>query len=157
MDYELERCSRHCVSSGRELTPGEAFYSVLVAEGAELHRYDYSAEAWRGPPENAIGWWRSQIPGRNAKRKHWAPNDVMLEVFDELADQPDKQDVRYVLALLLVRRRVLRQEDREVDQQGREVMVLYCPRREATYQVPVLTPNQPRIDEIQEDLTRLLE
>ena len=36
MDYEVQRCSRHCAESGRELAPGEAFYSVLVAEGAEL-------------------------------------------------------------------------------------------------------------------------
>ncbi len=157
MDYEVQRCSRHCAESGRELAPGEAFYSVLVAEGAELRRYDYSLQTWKGPPKDAVGWWKSQIPDRGAARKHWAPNDVMLQFFDELAEQPQKQDIRYVLGLLLVRRRVMRLEESQADAQGREVMVLYCPRREATYQVPAVVPDESRIEEIQEELARLLQ
>ncbi len=157
MDYEVQRCSRHCAKSGRELAPGESYYSVLVAEGAELQRYDYSADAWQGPPEEAVGWWKARIPDRDASRMHWAPNDVMLQFFDELAGQPEKQDMRYVLALLLVRRRVMRLEESDTDQQGREVLVLYCPRRDATYQVSAVSPEPSRIDEIQQELVRLLE
>ena len=157
MEYKVQRCTRHCEASDRELLPGETFYSVLVAEGAEVQRHDYSAEAWTGPPDGAVGWWKSQIPDRNANRKHWAPNDVMLQFFDELGEQPDREDVRYVLALLLVRRRVMRLEETDVDEQGREVLALYCPRREATYHVPAASPQQSRIDEIQEELAKLLE
>jgi hypothetical protein len=157
MDYEVQRCSRCCAGSGRELAPGEGFYSVLVAEGAELRRYDYSTEMWKGPPKEAIGWWKSQIPDPHSGQRHWAPNDVMLQFFDELAQQPERQEFRYVLALLLVRRRVMRLEDSLVDAEGREVMVLYCPRREAAYQVPVVMPEQLRIEEIQQELVRLLE
>ncbi len=157
MDYEIQRCTRHCATTGRELAPGEAFYSVLRAEGADLLRLDYGSDAWQGPPEDAIGWWKSQIPDRSTQRKHWAPNDVMLQFFDELAEQPDKQDMRYVLALLLVRRRVMRLEESEVDEQGREIVVLYCPRRDATYRLAVATPSPSRADEIQEELAKLLE
>lgn len=157
MDYEVQRCSRHCAKSGRELAPGEPYYSVLMAEGAEVRRYDYSADAWQGPPEEAVGWWKAQIPDRNANRMHWAPNDVMLQFFDELAGQPEKQDMRYVLALLLVRRRVMRLEESDTDQRGGEVLVLYCPRRDATYQVSAVSPEPSRIDEIQQELVRLLE
>jgi hypothetical protein len=157
MDYEVQRCSRRCAGSGRELAPGETFYSVLISEEAELRRCDYSAEMWKGPPAEAIGWWKSQIPDRHASRRHWAPNDVMLQFFDELSDQPHRQDMRYVLALLLVRRRVMRLEESQTDAEGREVMVLYCPRRETTYQVPSAVPEKSRVDEIQEELARLLE
>jgi len=157
MEYEVQRCTRHCAASGRELIPGEEFYSVLAAEGSELNRHDYSAEAWQGPPEQAVGWWKSQIPDRAGRRKHWAPNDVMLQFFDELAEQGDKRDMRYVLALLLVRRRVMRLEDNETDDQGHDVMVLHCPRRDATYKIPAVVPNRRRIEEIQEELARLLE
>ena len=157
MDYEIQRCTRHCAETGRELAPGESFYSVLRAEGADLQRYDYAADTWQGPPEDAIGWWKSQIPDSGAQRKHWAPNDVMLQFFDELAEQPDKQDMRYVLALLLVRRRVMRLEESEVDEHRREIVVLYCPRRETTYRIPATVPPQSRAEEIQEELAKLLE
>ncbi len=157
MDYEIQRCSRHCETTGRELSPGESFYSVLLAEGDRPVRHDYSTDAWQGPPENAVGWWKSQIPDRHAKGMHWAPNDVMLQFFDELAEQPDKADMRYVLSLLLVRRRVMRLEQSQLDDQGRETMVLYCPRRETTHNIRAVTPDPSRVEAIQQELAQLLE
>ena len=156
MDYEVQRCTRHCAKSGRDLAPGEEFYSVLSAEGADVVRRDYAVEVWEGPPEGAVGWWKSQMPSPDANRVRLAPNDVMLELFDQLDEQPEKCDMRYVLALLLVRRRVVRMEEPERDEDGREVLVLYCPRREATYRVPAITPDDDRVDEIQQELATLL-
>jgi len=157
MDYEVQRCTRHCFATDRELAPGESFYSALVADGAELRRQDYSEDAWQGPPEGAIGWWKSSVASRQVKRQEWAPNDVMLDFFEQLAEQPQRQETCYVLGLLLVRRRVMRPEETEKDERGREVMVLYCPRRDATYKVPVVVPEASRVEEIQEELARLLE
>jgi len=156
IDYEVQRCTRHCVVTGRELQPGEIFYSTLTAEGANVVRRDYSIEAWQGPPEGVLGWWKSRMPERDARKLHWAPNDVMLELLEGLEGQPDKQDLRYVLALLLIRRRVVRLEETERDEAGREVSVLYCPRRETTYRVVSVVPDAERTAEIQEELVRLL-
>ncbi|NUQ60943.1 MAG: hypothetical protein HUU20_00535 [Pirellulales bacterium] len=156
MDYEVKRFSRHCAETGRELAPGEEFHSVLIAAGADLERKDYSAEAWQGPPEGAIGWWKSQVPSSETRRMTWAPNDVLLQFFEELEQQADKQDMRYVLALLLVRRRVMRLDESEKDEAGREVMVLYCPRRDMTYRAPAVIPEESRIEAIQDELAQLL-
>jgi hypothetical protein len=157
MDYEIQHSTRRCATTGREFAPGETYYSVLVGEGAELKRYDYAAEAWKGPPEEAIGWWKSQVPQPAARKKHWAPNDVMLHFWDELAEQTDKWDMRYVLTLLLVRRRVFRLEEEKRDAGGPELLVVYCPRRETTYEVPAVTPSPPRVEQIQEELAALLQ
>ncbi len=157
MDYDVQRCTRHCHVSDRELAPGEEYFSALVPEGGDVVRLDYSTDAWPGPPENAIGWWKSKIPDRSSQRKHWAPNDVMLQFFDELSEQPDRPDMRYVLALLMVRRRVFRLEEGEPDQPGDETLVVYCPRRETTYQVPVVVPDATRAQQIQDELAKLLE
>jgi hypothetical protein len=157
MDYEVQHSTRHCTATGREFAPGETYYSVLVAEGADLKRYDYAADAWQGPPAEAVGWWKSQIPDRSTTRKHWAPNDVMLQFWDELAEQPDKRDMRYVLTLLLIRRRVFRLEEDKADAEGRELLVVYCPRREATYEVSAVSPEPPRVEQIQAELAALLQ
>ncbi|MFW5693093.1 MAG: hypothetical protein ACOCWL_02655 [Thermoguttaceae bacterium] len=158
MEFEIQRCTRHCAGTGRELLPGETFYSALVEKGSSVERLDYSEEAWTEPPENAIGWWKTQLPDPKVQRKQWAPNDVMLRLFDELAEQPEQQDVRYVLALLLVRRRVMRMEEAEPDEQaGEDTLVLYCPRRDETYRVPVVLPDAERAEEIQRQIAQLLE
>ncbi|HEX3996976.1 MAG TPA: hypothetical protein VHX65_00320 [Pirellulales bacterium] len=158
MDYDLQRSTRKCAKSGRDLASGEAFYSVLLSDGPKIVRHDYSAEAWSGPPEKSLGWWKSQTPPAESRTKkpQWAPNDVMLQLFDELAEQPDRADMRYVLALLLLRRRVLRLEETDGRDSQRETLLVYCPRRQAEYQVPVAMPDKSRAEEIQQDLARLL-
>ena len=55
----------------------------------------------------------------------------------------------------MVRRHILRLEDSE-DESGKEIMVLYCPRNEAEYRVPVVQPTQERINKIQSELELLL-
>ena len=136
---------------------GEEFYSVLATQGAAVERQDYSLEAWQGPPEGALGWWKSKIPTREAKKNRMAPSEVLLQLFQGLEAAADKQDMRYVLALLLIRRRVLRLEDTETDDQRQETMVLYCPRDEMTYRIRSLMPSDERTKEIQEELTKLLQ
>ena len=174
MDYEIHRSTRHCAKTGRELVPGEEFYSVLTEAGSALVREDFSAEAWEGPPAAAIGWWKSHVPSPDARKLHWAPNDVMLDLFEQLADDSRQADLRYVLALLLIRRRVMRLEDTErgeiIDEKidktidettgkeggVRETMVLYCPRRESEYRIAAVPPTAERASEIQRELARLL-
>lgn len=138
----------------REFRPGEWFYSVLVADGAEVLRRDYCAESWCGPPEKCIGWWKSRLPVETTNKPKLAPNEVLLELFDRWADEFDKQDARYVLALLLVRRRVMRIE--ETDEPAIGVLHVYCPRREMNYQVATVAPTSERIAEIQQELAELL-
>ena len=92
-----------------------------------------------------------------AGRPHWAPNDVMLNYFDRMLEDPTAEDARYVLALLLVRRRVLRVEGHEKDAQGREVIVLHCGRNEAQYRVAEVMPTPERAAAIQQQLSELLQ
>ena len=156
MDYDIHRPTRHCAKSGRELAEGETIYSVLRAKGASLERLDYCAEAWSGSPEGAIGWWKSQIPRRDAKKPHQTPTEVLLELFVALEQQPQRQDMRYVLALWLVRRRVLRWEQTEPGPDGAETMLLYCAHDESTHRVTTRLLTEERIAEIEAELSQLL-
>lgn len=155
-DYDVQRCSRKCAKTDRDLQPGELFFSALVPAGSNFKRLDFAADVWSEPPEGTIAWWKSQMPGIGTKRAHWAPNDALLEYFQSLEQDPTKADVRYVLALLLVRRRIVRWEHSESDDQNQEVMVLYCPRDETELRVPVQMPAPERVLEIQQELSRLL-
>ena len=102
LDFEVQRCTRCCAATERALEPGDECYSVLEIAGADVVRKDYCPEAWKGAPDAAFGWWKSRVPEPTAKKIKLAPNDVLLELFDQLADKSEQQDLRYVLALLLV-------------------------------------------------------
>jgi len=176
LDFDVGRLSRRCAATDRELAPGEVVYSVLVAEGADVVRRDYAAETWTEPPGDAIGWWRSRVPDPKAKAPAWAPNAILLNYFESL-DETSQADVRYVAALLLIRRRILAECDPEMEAEDAqsvdtetgqrrhaaastgmpESMRLQCPKTEKTFLVAKVEPTAERIAEISEELTRLLQ
>jgi hypothetical protein len=155
LDFQVQRFSRRCTRTDRELRPGEVYYSVLVAEGADVVRYDFCEAAWEGPPPGALGFWRARVPDAHGHQFHFAPHDVMLQYFARLADDPTKVDVCYIVALLLLRRRVVRLE--ETERVGdREFMVLVSPRTDQEYRIATVDVSPRRAQEIQEELAALL-
>jgi hypothetical protein len=156
-DFEIQRSSRLCAATERKLEPGEVFYSVLESHGADLIRKDFASEAWQGPPEPALAWWKSRVPDPAATRAKLAPNEVLLELFDQLVGQPEHVDTLYVLSLLLIRRRVFREEGVVVGENGAgEVLEVQCAKRGETYRVPAAVPSDERIEQIQQQLSELL-
>lgn len=92
----------------------------------------------------------------NNQKVTWAPNDVILHYFVELEDRPAAADTRYVLTLLMIRRRILRLEESETSEHGEEWLVVFCPKTESEYRVLVTDPSPERIIVIQDELANLL-
>ncbi|MGD9635465.1 MAG: hypothetical protein AB7G28_05180 [Pirellulales bacterium] len=161
-DFEIQRSTRRCAATDRPLAPGEWCYSVLEVQGAEIVRKDFAASAWPGAPAESFGWWKARVPEPHAKKIKLAPNEVLLELFDQLAEQPHHEDMRYVLALLLVRRRVLRLDGptlgaaKPFASADVQSMTVFCPLRDASYEVSVVMPSDERIEAIQKHLNELL-
>lgn len=155
LDFEISHCSRHCATSGRTFAPTEPYFSTLHIEGGIAVRRDYATEAWHGAPEEALAWWKSQTPSAGGARLKLAPQDVLLNLFVELADQPDEAEFRYVLGLLLVRRRIVKLEETRRDAEG-ETMVLDCPRREERFELRVAPPDAQRTEALQRRMIDLL-
>ena len=156
MFTDIPKCGRKCAATEQELKPGEPFYSVLFEEENELKRLDYALSAWPGPPEYFIGFWKSKIPLQTERKPKLAPNDILLNFYDQLASQPDKKDLCYVLVLLLIRRRLFRLEKEEIFETGRRQMTIYCPQRDESYLIDVEIPSDERIEELQNTLAALL-
>ena len=156
LEFDVQRFSRRCTKTDRELEPGETFFSALVPTGAEVVRNDFCADAWNGPPEDAIGWWQSEVPDPKSRKVHWAPSDVMLHYFLQLAEQEENQDTRYILTLLMIRKRILRLDETERDDNGTERLHVYCSKNESEYEILAVTPTPERIDVIQAELAELL-
>ena len=155
VDFEVTHCSRQCAVSGRTLAPGETYFSTLRMDDAALVRTDYCAEEWRGAPENVVAWWQATVPSGDAAKPTLAPQDVLLNLFAELAEQPSEADFRYVLGLLLIRRRILKLDETRRDARG-EVLVLECPRRNETYELRATTPDPMHTEQLQQRMIELL-
>lgn len=156
MDITLHRPRGSCSVTGRPLAPGEVFYSALVRGSAGLERVDVCGAAWTGPPESALAVWRSILPAGDAARPTLAPVDVLLDLLEELEPQPDDASLRYLLALQLVRRRVLRIVDAPTRDPEPGLLVLACRRRDREYRVAVAEPEGESVTAVGERLSTLL-
>ena len=63
--YEIPNNSRRCSVSGRELQPGEAYFSAVIDTVTGLVRRDYAPEHWEGPPADAVASWQGRLPQDN--------------------------------------------------------------------------------------------
>jgi hypothetical protein len=156
MDLKLHRPQTACATTGRPFAPGELFYSVLVRSGGTLARIDTATEAWLGPPAGAIAWWRSRYPQAGATGPTLAPPDVLLDALESLEDEAD-DGLRYLLALQLVRRRVLRIVDDAAEPQPRAGTVTFaCRKRDREYRLRPLAATEAGVDGLESRLAALL-
>ena len=153
---DIPKPTRICSASGKELSPGDVFFSLLIEEESGIKRFDFSTEHWREPSSEFLGWWKTKVPDANDKKVRLAPNEILLNLFEKLALQPENADMRYVLTLLLIRRRLFRYEREETDESGRKILVVYGIRENVIYEVPVDLPDRERLEEVQQELSQLL-
>jgi hypothetical protein len=157
LDYQIQASSRRCVVSGRELKPGEVYYTVLLDRAGKFIRQDYSVEAWQGCPEDAFSFWKGRILVKEGERKLVIDDELLLECFHRLENdtEPSRQQFRYVVALLLMRRKRFKFEDVRLDN-GQERLRLRCTATKALHEVlnPHLTDEQ--MEAVQEEVFKVL-
>ncbi len=118
MDFNIRPISRVCAATGAALVAGNECWSVLVEENGRIVRHDYSAEAWTGPPEAAVGFWMCHVPAESGTGTQFIDPDSLFEYFVQLCESPNtvELDYQYVLALLLLRkRRLILEQTLEID------------------------------------------
>lgn len=111
-EYEIGRGGIACAATGVELKPGDPVVSILVErEGDEgYERLDYSESAWEGGqrPQRVFALWRCVIPEPSSKPRMFIDEQTLTGLFEQLAesDDPKRMAFRYVLALLMMRKRL---------------------------------------------------
>lgn len=143
--FALGRRTGQCASTGRLLQPGEEVVTVLIepaesgpggggepsGQPAGFQRLDYGLDAWEQGARPAGGsrifaYWRGVQPEAGRSQRQIVSDEELVELFVRSGEGAGKQDdrqlvFRYLLALLLIRRRLLSVlSTRRVD--GRDLM-----------------------------------
>lgn len=157
IDYPIEVDTRRCTVTGRELQPGERFYGVLVEEEGKLIRKDYAADCWQGPPERAFSFWAGRVPPRETNRRPKIDDELLFDCFRRLDNPEDEGRVqfRFVVALLLMRRKRLRFEEAISHEDG-EVLRLRDGRTRELYDVMNPRLDDEQIQTVQDEVLHVL-
>ena len=136
--YDIARPSGHCAFTGRALEPGEHYMAALVelepdeqpvkqdaAAVLGFQRVDVSLDAWKEGhrPPRLFGHWKAVVPEPNQKKKLLVDDDVLMNLLRRLADatEPNRIAFRFVLALILMRKKLLRYDGTAKKQANVEV------------------------------------
>lgn len=114
-DWNIKTRSAACDATGRPFAEGESFHTVLYREGDAFRRSDLCAEAWTalaadpGSPA-PFSSWRSKFEPPALPPPEPLPRDDAEGMLRRLleSDDPGHANTRYLLAVMLERKRILR-------------------------------------------------
>jgi len=122
-DYSVSKSSRTCAKTGRTLEPGELCIATLCErDEGQLERVDFALDAWSDEdrPKGFFSMWRTRVPSDDGPRRAFVDNEALLDLFSRLEGDArrERQAFRYVLGLVLLRKRLLKFEGRRDGEAG---------------------------------------
>jgi hypothetical protein len=158
-DYEISKTAGTCSACGRTFAEGESFYSVVYETPEGFERRDIAEDCWQGPPEDAFCHFKTRLPKKEAKkRKRFVDDNVLIEFFRRLDKTEDAQKLRFrfVLSLILLRKRVLKYEGTHRDDAG-EFWDMRLVREKTIHRVFNPSMNESEIESLTRELGVILE
>lgn len=111
--YDVGRPGNHCAACGQELAPGTPIIAALRESPAGFERVDLDLNCWTAfDRSNLAAFWQSAVPHPTAKKKLLVDDSVLCDLFERLSDASEsaKLNFRFVLGLILMRKRLLNYE-----------------------------------------------
>jgi hypothetical protein len=153
VEYQFRPIGKKCSATGEDLIPGERCFSVLVEKEGDLQRLDFSEAGWKGPPEGTLGVWKCVVPKPAEVRHEPLDTTALMTCFEQLTEEasPAREGLRYILALLLVKKRRLRLEGSRAEGED-EYLQLAGAQGEGAYEVRDLNPSDEEVQQWQREL-----
>lgn len=160
--WNIRSRSRECAVTGRPFDDGEKHYTAIHfdPETSGFSRRDVSLEAWEREvaERKPFSFWKTTYePPPVEEKPEIAPKESAQQLLQRLIeeDDPKTENARYILALMLERKRQLTPTDVRDTESGR--MLFY--ENKKTGEVFVVRDPELRLDEIepvQEEVSMLL-
>jgi hypothetical protein len=113
-DYHVARSTGRCSATDQPLEPGTVCVATLCErlEDEGFDRWDFSLAAWESGarPQGLFSYWKTIVPAPDAKPKLLVDDTVLMDLFERLAsdERPQRVAFRFVLALILMRKKLLK-------------------------------------------------
>ena len=175
-DWEVAKTQGMCAGCGQSFEPKQEYYAAL-AEGSEqteqgavrqgqkekseasggFERRDYCEECWERESPEAFCFWKTRVPEPAQKKKLLVDDEVLLEFFERLAQASERVKInfRFVLALILMRKRILKYQQTEL-RDGQEFWIMGQVREQTKHEVVNPRLDDAQIEEVSGQLSAIL-
>lgn len=156
-EWKIARGQGKCMSCEKLLKEDDIFFSALLESGDQFTRKDFCPECWESQKEPVFSFWKTRVAKKGAQVRPMVDNEVLLDFFRRLEpeSEPAKVNFRYLLGLILMRKKVLKFED-IARESGQEFLVLRQTGDQARHRV--LDPKLPEeeLEKLKDNLHQVL-
>ena len=116
-DWTINKPLGQCCGTGQAIEPGQEYFGALVETEQGFERRDYSVDYWEKEKPGVFCFWRSRLADPDEKKELFVSDEMLMAFFERLANEtdPEKVNFRFVLALVLMRKRRLKYDATKMD------------------------------------------
>jgi hypothetical protein len=156
-EWQIQKGPGQCCGTGKEFEEGQEYVSALVETEDGFERRDYSLEYWESEGPDVYCFWKRRFEKEPENKKLLVDDDMLVAFFERLEGESEEEKVnfRFVLMLILMRKRILRYES-SIVKDGLEVWELK--QRGLDELVEVVNPhlNEEQIEELSGQMGKIL-
>jgi hypothetical protein len=159
-DWTIQSRADKCAVTGAPFADGEYFYTLLFDDPAGLRREDMSEAAWKERNDNRqpFSFWRSKFEAPPPA----APEPIGKQTAEDLLRQYMEQDsaqhaaARYLLAVMLERKRLLKEVETKRTADGKLTRIYEHTKTGEVFVVPDPQLRLDQIEQVQQEVSSLL-
>ncbi len=149
-----------CSRCNREFQELEEYYGTLFEMDTGFTRYDFCTACWSDEiKEQCFSYWKGKIPKKDEKKKLFIDDETLTDFFKRLVESndPQKYGFTFVLTLILMRKRILKYIDTQIDDINRqEIWTVKLRNDDNEYKVVNPKLSEEDIEKIREEISAIL-
>jgi hypothetical protein len=133
--------------------------AALRETAAGFERIDVASECWDAfDRKDVLAFWQAVMPRAEARKQLFVDDTVLCDLFERLSDagEPAKVNFRFVLGLILMRKRLVSYDGARIDGQGREVWSMRLKGRDDHLDLINPRLDERQVREVSQQLSQIL-
>jgi hypothetical protein len=112
-EWEINKPLGQCCGTERKIGYGEEYFAALVETDEGLQRRDFCADYWESRKPDVFCYWKTRLPEPGQKKQLLVDDQMLMAFFERLEKETEQEKInfRFVLALILMRKRILKYDD----------------------------------------------
>ncbi len=166
-EYPIPKPDGVCSACEGQIEPETEFVAIVREVGGELQRQNYCAACWAEATEqtpakqqsDVLGVWHTRLPKPEEKKKMFVDDELLMNFFQRLEGTQDdaKINFRFVLTLVLMRKKLLVYEGSCTTDDGVETWKMRRKGSDETYEVTDPHMDEEKISQVSHQLGDILE
>ncbi len=157
-DWEINKPLGRCYGTERKIENGEEYFAALIETDKGLQRRDFCADYWESQKPDVFCYWKTRLPEPGQKKQMFVDDQMLMAFFERLEKEtePEKINFRFVLALILMRKRILKYDDTKTEN-NQEIWRLRITGEKQTVEVVNPHLNEEQIEQLSSQISEILQ